>query len=183
MHRKRAADPTAEKVELVQRLYIQHLAEIRGYMLAILPDSGLVDDAVQETFLAMVARADDYESERSFKLWAFGFARNKAMQAATKHRSKNLPLDEDVLDVLTASDPDLAVGGVEVRMLHDCIAELAPKARSIVEHRYQKGLQPHEVAEVIGWSRGAVRVALCRAKAFLRKCVERKLAAAGGPLT
>lgn len=171
----------AEKIELVQRLYIQHLPEIRGYMLAILPNHNLVDDAVQETFLAMVARADDYEPERSFKLWAFGFARNKAMQAATKHRSKAMPLEDDVLDVLTASEPDLAIGPAELAFLRECIAKLAPKARAIVEHRYQKGLQPHEVAEVIGWSRGAVRVALCRARSALRKCLEAKLKVAGGP--
>lgn len=171
---------SAEKIELVQRLYIQHLPEIRGYMLAILPNPALVDDAVQETFLAMVARADDYEPERSFKLWAFGFARNKAMQTATKHRSKAMPLEDDVLEVLTASEPDLAVGAAELGFLRDCLGNLAPKARTIVEHRYQKGLKPHEVAEVIGWSRGAVRVALCRARSALRKCLEAKLKAAGG---
>lgn len=170
-------------VELVQRLYIQHLPEIRGYMLAILPDAELVDDAVQETFLAMVGKADDYDPERSFKLWAFGFARNKAKQAAVRRpgeRGKALPLEDDVLAVLTASEPDLAVGIIEMRFLKECMGQLAPKARSIVEHRYHKGLAPHEVAEMVGWSRGAVRVALCRARSLLRKCLEAKLAAAGG---
>jgi len=170
------------KPERIQQLFIQHLAEIRGYLLAILPDAELVDDALQETFLALVEKAEAYDPERSFRLWAFGFARNKAMQVAARrpgNRGRNLPLEDDVLAVLTASEPDLAVGVNEMQFLRECMSQLAPKARSIVEHRYQKGLMPHEVAELIGWSRGAVRVALCRARSVLRKCLESKLAAAG----
>jgi RNA polymerase sigma-70 factor, ECF subfamily len=163
----------------VQRLFIEHMDRIRGYVRAILPDADLAGDVVQEVFLAVSARAADYDATRSFEAWAFGFARNKVLEVARKARPQGRPLDADVLDVLTVSCPDLALSAEEQRQLGECIGRLAPKARSIVEHAYRQGLKPHEIATLIGWTQNSVRVALCRARAFLRKCVHEQVAAAG----
>lgn len=72
------ADDTARTE--VQRLFIEHLDRIRGYVRAILPDPDLAGDVVQEVFLAVSARAADYDATRSFEAWAFGFARNKVLE-------------------------------------------------------------------------------------------------------
>ncbi|MFM1997330.1 MAG: polymerase sigma factor CarQ, partial [Planctomycetota bacterium] len=69
---------------LVQRLFIEHMDRIRGYVRAILPDADLANDVVQEVFLALSARAADYDAGRSFESWAFGFARNKVLEVARK---------------------------------------------------------------------------------------------------
>lgn len=171
--------PTPEQVQLVQRLFLEHLDEIRGYAGALLPDRAAADDVVQEVFLAMTARADAYDIGRDFKAWAFGFARNKVLEAGRKVRKTARPLEADVLEILTAAKPDLTLPPAALAFLAECLGELAPKAREIVEHRYQKGLQPHEISSLIGWSRGSVRVALSRARTVLRKCLQRKLALAG----
>ncbi len=163
----------------VQRLFIEHMDRIRGYVRAILPDADLAGDVVQEVFLAVSARAADYDATRSFEAWAFGFARNKVLEVTRKSRHQGRLLDADVLDVLTVSCPDLAFSAEEQRQLCECIGRLAPKVRSIVEHAYQQGLKPHEIAMLIGWTQNSVRVALCRARAFLRKCVQEQVAAAG----
>jgi RNA polymerase sigma-70 factor (ECF subfamily) len=164
---------------LVQRLFIEHMDRIRGYVRAILPDADLANDVVQEVFLALSARAADYDAGRSFESWAFGFARNKVLEVARKARPQGRPLDADVLDVLTVSCPDLALSEEEHRQLDACIGRLAPKARAIVEHSYRTRLKPHEIADLIGWTQNSVRVALSRARAFLRKCVREQAAPMG----
>ena len=130
--------------------------------------------------MAMMDRAADYTPSRSFKAWAYGFVRNKVMHAKLPPKTRGKLLGDAVLEVLTASLPELDTPADEFGYLEDCLAQLSPKARTIMHHRYRHGLQPQEVAEVIGWTPGAVRVALCRARAVLRKCVQSKIAAAGG---
>jgi RNA polymerase sigma-70 factor (ECF subfamily) len=45
--------------------------------------------------------------------------------------------------------------------------------------RYREAHRPAEIAQRIGWTAESVYVALSRARAALRECVGRKLAAAG----
>jgi RNA polymerase sigma-70 factor, ECF subfamily len=144
------ADDTARTE--VQRLFIEHLDRIRGYVRAILPDPDQAGDVVQEVFLAVSARAADYDATRSFEARAFGFARNRVLEVARKARPQAQPLAADVLDVLTVSAPDLALSAEEQRRLRECISRLAPKARAIVEHAYRQGLKPHQIATFIGWT-------------------------------
>ena len=45
----------------------------------------------------------------------------------------------------------------------------------MIELQYREGLKPGVIAERIGWEANAVYVALSRARASLRKCIERQL--------
>jgi RNA polymerase sigma-70 factor (ECF subfamily) len=67
-----------------------------------------------------------------------------------------------------------------MRFLDECIDALAPQARRIVVLRYQNSMKPRQVAKALGWTAGSVRVALSRARAAIRDCVEKKLASAEG---
>jgi RNA polymerase sigma-70 factor, ECF subfamily len=48
-----------------------------------------------------------------------------------------------------------------------------------VELRYQGDHKPAEIARIIGWTAEAVYVALSRARALLRECIERKMVETG----
>lgn len=162
----------------VQRLFIEHAVEIRGFVTALMPDAAIVDDVVQETFMAITARAGDYDVSRSFTAWAYGFARRKVLEAAKRARRAARPFPEEVLEVLAATEADDALVRLRLRFLDDCIGQLAPQARAIVEHCYQRALKPAEVASLIGWTPASVHVALSRARAAIRSCLDRKLALA-----
>lgn len=172
-----------ESHELVQRLFVQHLHQIRGYARVICPDVAILDDVVQEVFVAMMSRASDFADGRNFKSWAYGFVRNKAMKAATRRKADARLLGNDVLELLSAAVPELEVRPEELGALRRCLAELAPSARSVIRQRYENGLQPQQVASAMGWTPNSVRVALSRARAFLRACVEQRLAASGARAT
>jgi RNA polymerase sigma-70 factor (ECF subfamily) len=80
------------------------------------------------------------------------------------------------LEALTAVEPLAPPNEERMQHLHECIEKLAPQARRAIELRYQQSHTPPEIAHVMGWTTGAVKVALSRARIVLRECVERQLA-------
>jgi len=56
-----------------------------------------------------------------------------------------------------------------------CMENLAPKAREIMQLRYQHEHGPGEIAGILGRSVNSIGVALAKARIALRECVERQL--------
>ena len=128
-------------------------------MASLVPESELVDDVVQETFVAVTARADAYDVKQSFSAWLFTVARDKIRELSGKATAEARPLADEVLDVLIASRGDAKPSSERLQLVEDCIAALAPQARRIVELRYQNAMKPRQVAAAIGWTAASVRVA------------------------
>ena len=55
-----------DRTTAVQRLFVQHAAHLRGFIVALLPDLAQVDDVFQETFLTVSAKAGAFDPERDF---------------------------------------------------------------------------------------------------------------------
>ena len=172
--------PTEITRQVVQRLFIDHVDELKGFVASLVPDPELVDDVVQETFVAVTARAAHYDPRQSFKTWLFIVARDKLREVGGRADAEARPFADDVLEVLVASHSGFAVSRDQMRFLDECIDALAPQARRIVVLRYQNSMKPRQVAKALGWTAGSVRVALSRARAAIRDCVEKKLASAEG---
>lgn len=184
MTRARAADmppsDPSNSANLVQRLFVQHAAHVRGFVVALMPDRTLVDDVVQETFLTITAKAGAYDPSRDFVAWACGIARNKVREAGRRAARQWRPLSDDVLDALAASQPANDGADERLGMLADCIGRLGAQSKRVVELRYQQAHKPEEIARRLEWGVDSVYVALSRARAALRQCIERKMAADGG---
>jgi RNA polymerase sigma-70 factor, ECF subfamily len=170
-------------LELVQRLFVRHQNELRGVLLAILPDFSALDDVLQETFLTVSRKAAEFRPESNFAAWAAAIARIHAMDRRRQQGRWVTGLSEEVIDQLYAHpsalvEPQLA--DRELAALDRCLEALAPQARRAVELRYRDGHKPAEVARRLGWTGEAIYVALSRARAALRECVARRLAAGGG---
>ena len=168
----------------VQRLFIEHVDELKGFVASLVPDPEFVDDVVQETFVAVTARAAHYDPRQSFKSWLFIVARDKIRAVGGRAEAEARPFADDVLEVLAASHPGFtngfAISPDHMRFLDECIGMLAPQARRIVALRYQNSMKPRHVATALGWTAASVRVALSRARAAIRECVEKKMATAEG---
>ncbi len=171
-------DETAKQV--VQRLFIEHVDELKGFVSSLVPDPELVDDVVQETFVAVTARAAHYDPRQAFRSWLFIVARDKLREVGGRADAEARPFADDVLDVLAASHTGFEMSASQMRFLDECIGALAPQARRIVALRYQNAMKPRHVAQALGWTPASVRVALSRARAAIRECVEKKLSAAEG---
>ena len=169
--------------DLVRRLFIQHQMQLRGLLLAIIPDFAAVDDIIQETFLTVSRKAADFVPDTNFLAWAAAIARLHALDYRRKHGRWANGLSEQVIEQLYAH-PGAVIESEqadrELTALEDCLGTLAPHAREAITLRYREGHKPAEVARRLGWTAEAVYVALSRARSLLRSCIERRLAWEGG---
>lgn len=164
----------AARTARVQALFVAHAFQVRGFVVALMPDLALVDDIVQETFLTVAAKAEAFDTSRDFLPWACGIAKFKVMEARRKAARLCQPLSDEVLEALCATEPPAEPDEERLAHLTTCMEKLPRQSRRMIELFYQQAHKPPEIARHVGWSVNAVYVALSRARAALRECVERK---------
>jgi len=167
----------SDRVELVQRLFIEHQPALHAFVHALVPDFGRAQDVLQETFLAATKNAGDFaaaSADSNFLVWSCAIARSKVLEARRQRRF--IGLTPEAIEALCASEA-AAPADPRIDVLAKCIEQLAPKARRVVALRYEDGHQPREIARIIDWTPEAVYVALSRARRFLRDCVAKALVA------
>ena len=169
--------PIPEPVRSVQSLFIRHTAALRGYVLALVPDLDRAEDIVQEVFLVVTEKAADFEPGTDFLAWVTTIARYKVLEAVRAAGRQAGSLSPSVVEALAACAPtDGEAESAAVSALAGCLDELAPRARLVIDLRYRENLKPAAIAKKIDWTPNAVSVALSRARASLRQCVEARLA-------
>lgn len=173
---------TSSPTELVQKLFLQHAAALRGFIFGLLADRTGANDVFQEVFLTVTQRAADYRPDAEFLPWARGIARNKVLEHFRKSRHLPQLFDDKLLEMMADSAGQQDDIWEERReALTNCIRELAPRARQILEWRYaEEPASPPEIAKRLAWTVNAVHVALTRARKFLQDCTQRRLTAKEG---
>jgi len=119
-----------------------------------------VEDVVQETLLALHLKRGTWDSAQAFSPWLYAIARNKLIDNLRRRgRRVHLPID-DLADLPAADEQPRAHNGADAQRL---IAGLKQRERDIVMAISIEGASAREVAERLGMTEGAVRVALHRA--------------------
>tara|TARA_R110002096_G_scaffold169222_6_gene340776 strand:- start:3720 stop:4241 length:522 start_codon:yes stop_codon:yes gene_type:complete len=169
--------PQQDHTTRVQQLFVENISMVKHFVISLLPNPSAAEDVVQEVFLTVTAKAHDFEPETNFKAWVLTIARFKVLEQLRKEKRDRNRLSDEVIDLLAdetdGADPGRAAA--EIRALTKCLGKLAAKPRRMIELQYREGLKPGVIAERIGWEANAVYVALSRARASLRKCIERQL--------
>ncbi len=174
-------EPREDPREHVNALFVHFSPEIRGFILALLPDMARADDVFQETFLTASRKASDFKPGTNFLAWACTIARYKVLEAGRSRNRLLQPLSDEVLEVLCAVVPEPEREEHELKALNACLEGLHPHSKQAMELRYEQGLKPAEIARRLGWTAESVYVVLSRTRAALRECVGRKLKLQGTP--
>jgi RNA polymerase sigma-70 factor (ECF subfamily) len=166
---------TTDREQHVLELFVRHQTRIKGFIVSLMGDFEAVPDVLQETFLVVQRKADEFEPGSSFIAWAFQIARFQVMKAQAQRKRAAERFSDTVLETLAASAPEEPLDEAKVSALGTCLEKLAPQARRIVDFFYQNEHKPKEIAQLMHWTPLAVSVALSRARKFLRECIEHKL--------
>ena len=160
----------------VQSLFVEHIVLLKRYVLSLLPNPSEAEDVVQEVFLTVTAKANDFQQGTNFKAWLLAIARFKVKEQARQDRRRANRLSEAVIDLIEA---DMSVEEVSpedeeerMRALACCIDKLPKKQRTILELQYKERMKSGQIAEELGWKASAVYSILTKARANLRKCIE-----------
>ena len=81
---------------------------------------------------------------------------------------------KEIMDTLAESVPEINVSNERLVALTECLDELAPQARRVIELRYHEAQKPKAIAERMSLGQESVYVALSRARTALRDCMDRK---------
>jgi RNA polymerase sigma-70 factor, ECF subfamily len=124
------------------------------------------EDTASETWVQVVAGLPRFRGdERSFRAWLFTIARHRAIDAGrSRARRAIVPLDDSGADeLLTAPDTaDVVLERFATRSVLAALATLPGDQAEIILLRVVAGLDPADVAAIVGKSPGAVRVAAHR---------------------
>ncbi len=157
----------------VQQLFVRHQGELKAFVFALWPDFAETEDVMQEVFLTVTKKASTFRIETNFIAWARTVARYEVL-AARRKRART-QVKTEVLEALEASCPVDWAADRKLAVLARCMENLAPKAREIMQLRYQHEHGPGEIAGILGRSVNSIGVALAKARIALRECVERQL--------
>jgi len=165
-------DPHANNLTL---LWMQAQPVVEAYLNGLVRDRAIAEDILQQVALTCTEKFDEFDPARSFTGWAMGIARNKAMQFFEKASSDRLRFSNELLGQLADTHERLAPHAQEQReALALCIEKLPPKSLALIKRRYVQDLKPGKIADSLGLSANAVRIALHRIRAALRTCIEQR---------
>lgn len=167
-------DTPPSPAEQVQMLFVRHEGAIRAFVRALQPSLTDADDVLQETFLTVSRKADSFEPGTNFVAWACGIARLKVLENFRALKRANV-LSEAAIIALAEDAPEAPVISDREVALGRCLEKLAPKSRDLIWRRYSGRQDSDTMADGLGMTSLAVRVALSKARAFLRDCVSAEL--------
>lgn len=164
---------TDEFAELVRR----HQSQVRGIVGRYERDTHLCDDLAQEVFLKAWRALATFDGRAPFVHWLSRIAVRVAIDHLRRKRARAGEvgfddLGEGALEWLRSGDgepePNLAREVLDVAM-----RDLSPAEQVVITLQEIEGRSVREISELTGSSGVAVRVRAMRARAKLRKAVEK----------
>ncbi|HZM73248.1 MAG TPA: sigma-70 family RNA polymerase sigma factor [Candidatus Polarisedimenticolia bacterium] len=159
----RSSEPNA----LVELVYTENAARLRGWLTSICRDEAVAEDLMQEAFVRLLREAREGRTPDDAVAWLHRVGSNLAMSRGRRlsvadRRAADLPQPG-----LVASPEADAVAAEEAAAVRTALSGLDGDDREAVILAAH-GYRGPEIAERIGRSNGATRTLLCRARARIR---------------
>jgi RNA polymerase sigma-70 factor, ECF subfamily len=148
-------------------LYARHAAWLVLRLSRRCSDSGAVDEAVQDTFLAAWRGADRFAAKGEVAAWLWGIASRRLADQLRRRSPTEVPLTDVIAGAPSAEEQVLR--RVEFGRLGTALAKIAPELRAVVQATVLDGLTSDEAAQLLGIPTGTVKTRLMRARAALRR--------------
>ena len=158
---------------------VRHGAAMRRVARAILHEMALAEEAVQETWLAVLRGIGTFRQHASLRTWVFRILINRARTIAVREaRTVSLPeMGEDSVPAAPGHSPEDELLSDELRsVIEATVASLAPMQRDVITLRDIEGWEAPEVCAMLGIGDVHQRVLLHRARAKVRRALATYLA-------
>lgn len=166
----------SDNQEQIVALIVRHQDQLYRYIFAMLPDAAEAWDVLQETSMAIVRKADEYDDERPFLAWAYRFALLTTLDWR-KRRQRKLPVLGDEVLKLIADDRAEQEDELLARLvaLEHCLQKLPLKERDLVRQRYESDETMEEIASLQEVSLRTLYRRLDSIRGWLYECINKRL--------
>jgi RNA polymerase sigma-70 factor (ECF subfamily) len=149
-------------------LYERHAPWLLARLTRRCADPNLVDQAVQDTFLAIWRRPTSHRGTGAVAAWIWGIGIRRLIDQLRKQRPVAL---SEFKEAVTVSAEDEVLAGIEHGGLESTLNTLSPELRAVVQATILDGLTSREAARLLGIPTGTVKTRLQRAKRQLRQTI------------
>lgn len=137
----------------VREAYAAHAAELYGFAVRSLGDSGLAEEAVQETFLRAWRAGDRFDPQiGSLRTWLFAILRNVVIDLGRARAIRPRVVDGGVEPSVEPLDEALLAWQVE-----EAMRQIGQQHRQVLVETFYRGRPYAEVAEELGVPEGTVK--------------------------
>jgi len=130
-------------------------------------DVDLVDEAVQDTFLAVWRSAHRYRGQGEVAAWIWGIGVRRLIDVLRRHKTVLRPAPES--QDAEPSAEDTALEGVDHGGVGAAMARLPTDLRAVLQATVVDGLSTREASRLLGIPQGTVKTRAMRARAMLRQ--------------
>jgi RNA polymerase sigma-70 factor, ECF subfamily len=159
----------------LQVLFARHNVRVYRFILRFLGDESSAEDLVSEVFFDVWRQADRFESRSQVSTWLMAIARNKALSVLRRRTTEEL--DEEVAEFIEdpSDNPEVVMQKTQrSAVLQDCLSQLSPAHREIVDLVYYHGKKIEEAASILGVPLNAVKTRMFYARKRLGELIAAK---------
>ncbi len=167
---------------------VEHLqGVIRGYACMAGAPASEAEELAQRAFVEAFTNLAAFDPAQPFLPWLRGITRHVVLRwidrEAVEARYRGTQVRRMLAGALEAApEHGCADPRFDLELLQRCVDRLKPDARSLIEQSYFAGLDTPAMAKLRDSTLDAIWMALSRARAALRQCIEAKLRQTGtGP--
>jgi RNA polymerase sigma-70 factor (ECF subfamily) len=147
-------------------LYERHASWLLLRLARRCGDAGLVDEALQDTFVAVWRKPDGYRGTGDVAAWMWGIAVRRLLDAI---RRADRPMMAPALVPTAESAEDRALCGVDHGEIAVALRGLSPELLAVVQATVLDGLTTRETGRLLGIPSGTVKSRMSRARSQLRE--------------
>jgi RNA polymerase sigma-70 factor (ECF subfamily) len=149
-------------------LYARHAPWLMLRLSRRCADPGMVEEVVQDTFVAVWRGAARYRASGEVPAWIWGIGIRRLI---SRLRKRPVAFPRSQTDDTMVSAEDEVLIAVEHGDLGPALARLSPELRSVVQATVLDGLSTKEAATLLGIPQGTVKTRAARARRELREAL------------
>lgn len=160
-----------ERDEVALRLlFHRHAPWLRLRLLRRCADDEVVDDALQDTFVAVWKRPSGFRGDGEVAAWLWGIAIRRLISRLRRHRAPVPSPVEMILrtaPVVGSAEEQLLLG-IEHGDVGSALRSLSPELRAVVQATVIDGLTTREASQLLALPAGTVKSRMRAARSQLR---------------
>jgi RNA polymerase sigma-70 factor (ECF subfamily) len=154
----------------MQVLFARHNVLMFRFLMGFVNNETVAEDLVSEVFIEVWRHAGQYEARSKVSTWLLAIAGHKALSALRRRSTDEL--DDDAIEFIEdpGDNPKVAMQKTEQSaILLDCLKQLSPAHREIIDLVYYHERSIDDVAEIIGVPQNTVKTRMFYARRGIAK--------------